>query len=473
MYQSSVSPLGQGMPVARLILSGLEERPMSGRELLSFLAEDRRIPLEPGALLAALRRLEQTGLISPIETDSPRERIPRYRVTDTGMKALYQQESALLTQEGRVRAPIFPGMFSGVLLLVIKWILRLYPPAWRERYEEEMIELLGAHEITLWTWLNLLWNALDARLDPFYRRSARLSPFRRLKRVQRAIMIASLLPLASALFYFFLFFDGLHDDYWIRNEHYPLLALSHNLGSIGFSITLFSAWLTLILLAYQGIKRFEGAGNTHVHQPILVAMCLPFALLLLIAFAPPLQEEASEEVAAPMLMGSLLLLTLLLVGWILMRRAAFQRALLYLLPWLGIHLFMLTLALGPLLYTPQMDTEPFYGPIALLSLLSAPLSFAASMVWLRLGKGARTLLALATAETLGMTLVQAMMFMRIISLNVLGLSAIWTSELIIQLSLNVLCTVLALAFLLSLLPLRGSKAPPPAPVQEWEMMPLS
>ncbi len=49
------------------------------------------------------------------------------------------------------------------------WILRMYPQAWRERYEEEMMALLELHTVTLVTQCDLLLGALDARLSPAYR----------------------------------------------------------------------------------------------------------------------------------------------------------------------------------------------------------------------------------------------------------------------------------------------------------------
>ena len=51
----------------------------------------------------------------------------------------------------------------------IDWILRCYPPRWRERYQEEIVALLEQHTITSKTLLDLLLGALDARLDPTYR----------------------------------------------------------------------------------------------------------------------------------------------------------------------------------------------------------------------------------------------------------------------------------------------------------------
>jgi len=41
---------------------------------------------------------------------------------------------------------------------LVLWILHLYPPAWRERYEAEMVALLEQHAITLWTGLANFYN---------------------------------------------------------------------------------------------------------------------------------------------------------------------------------------------------------------------------------------------------------------------------------------------------------------------------
>jgi len=43
-------------------------------------------------------------------------------------------------------------------------LLRLYPRAWRQRYEAEMRALLDEHEVTMRTRLDLLRGALDASL---------------------------------------------------------------------------------------------------------------------------------------------------------------------------------------------------------------------------------------------------------------------------------------------------------------------
>lgn len=480
MTQGGWLSLGQRPSLARLILSGLEGHPMSGRELRRFLAESYRIPLEPATLLAALRHLEHAGWIFSTRAEPHGERIPCYGVTDAGASMLYQGERALSVHENSLRASVFPWIFSGVLIMVITWVLRLYPPAWRERYEQEMIDLLGAHPVTLRTWLDLLWNALDARLDPFYHRSVTLSPFRRIRYAQRVILLAFLLPLFSAFFYFRLFFDGLRNEYWVRNQHYPLLAATDDLGSFGIMVTMFCALLAFVLLAHQGIKRFGKPGDKPFHRLILIAMCLPVVITSLASY---FHWAAEDGGGITMFVSSILFTTLLLIGWALVRWEAFKRAFLHLVPWLGFHLTLLVGVIGQLTYTPPPDDAPsptvfglptFSALIAILIMFSAPISFVALMAWMRLNHQTRSvLLTVTTIETLAITLVQLMMALRLIALQVLGLDTIWTSELVIELSLNLVCTAVALGFLLTLLRRSRSKTPPTAPVEEWGVVPIA
>src|SRR5258708_10284313 len=51
----------------------------------------------------------------------------------------------------------------------VKWLLRLYPSTWRQRYQEEEQGLLKLHANTAATELDWLFGALDAWLDPAYR----------------------------------------------------------------------------------------------------------------------------------------------------------------------------------------------------------------------------------------------------------------------------------------------------------------
>lgn len=46
----------------------------------------------------------------------------------------------------------------------MRWLLRLYPRAWRDRYEEEMLAVLEDHKVTLSTIFDLVIGAIDANL---------------------------------------------------------------------------------------------------------------------------------------------------------------------------------------------------------------------------------------------------------------------------------------------------------------------
>jgi hypothetical protein len=47
-----------------------------------------------------------------------------------------------------------------------KYLLRLYPRPWRERYEEELLALLEQRPVSLLDGLDLFFGALDAHLHP-------------------------------------------------------------------------------------------------------------------------------------------------------------------------------------------------------------------------------------------------------------------------------------------------------------------
>ena len=47
-----------------------------------------------------------------------------------------------------------------------RWLVRLYPRAWRERYEEEFVAMLEQRSTSLADVLDIVFGALDARLNP-------------------------------------------------------------------------------------------------------------------------------------------------------------------------------------------------------------------------------------------------------------------------------------------------------------------
>lgn len=69
-------------------------------------------------------------------------------------------------------------------------LLRLYPSAWRARYQEEVEAVLEQHAITLATLVDLLWGALDARLDPAFTHERMFRPMNRLRTSAVALLLA-------------------------------------------------------------------------------------------------------------------------------------------------------------------------------------------------------------------------------------------------------------------------------------------
>ncbi len=131
----------------------------------------------------------------------------------------------------------------------LSWLLKLYPHAWRERYEIEMIALLEEHNVTLFTLFDLLLGALDARLNPFFRRQNALSSIERTSRLRIA---------HSTIFWVFpvfwmcwiAFLSDLSDALWdpLTRAH-PLLAIANGVMGIGFSVAIFSVAITGLIIA--------------------------------------------------------------------------------------------------------------------------------------------------------------------------------------------------------------------------------
>lgn len=91
---------------------------------------------------------------------------------------------------------------------IVTLLLSLYPPRWRERYQEEMLAVLEQHTISLATILDLLLGALDARLDPAYRTKEGFM-FHRL-RGTRTLSLVYVCMLATSLF---------SASFWIELHH--------------------------------------------------------------------------------------------------------------------------------------------------------------------------------------------------------------------------------------------------------------
>ncbi len=69
-------------------------------------------------------------------------------------------------------------------------VIRLYPVAWRSRYQDELQAVLEQHSITFATIVDLLWGALDARLDPAFTSERMFRPMSRLRASAVALFCA-------------------------------------------------------------------------------------------------------------------------------------------------------------------------------------------------------------------------------------------------------------------------------------------
>jgi DNA-binding PadR family transcriptional regulator len=143
MQHQQYAPQSHSQPTS-LILARLLTEPQTATALREAVFQTRGQMIEPGAFSRLLARLEQRGWIV---SDEGEQRLCLYHLTASGRLALQQvqihnnqedQEQHARWQRGKER-----------LMRLVLWLLRLYPLAWRKRYETEMVALLEQHQITL------------------------------------------------------------------------------------------------------------------------------------------------------------------------------------------------------------------------------------------------------------------------------------------------------------------------------------
>jgi hypothetical protein len=102
-----------------------------------------------------------------------------------------------------------------------RWLLRLYPPAWRARYGDEFTALLDLAPLSLWTMLDILLGALDARL---FTRSWRFAGMTtRLRRAEITMFCAYILfVVAGSAFAKITEYDDFHE----ATRNYPLIGVA-------------------------------------------------------------------------------------------------------------------------------------------------------------------------------------------------------------------------------------------------------
>lgn len=86
------SDLGNFTEPALLILVSLAAGPKHGYAMMEDISRVADVKLGPGTLYGALARLEQRGLIDPVESDDRRR---PYRITAAGSAVLREQLAAM------------------------------------------------------------------------------------------------------------------------------------------------------------------------------------------------------------------------------------------------------------------------------------------------------------------------------------------------------------------------------------------
>jgi WD40 repeat protein len=112
-----------------------------------------------------------------------------------------------------------PGLAGRLSRALVSW----HPRRWRDRYGEEMLDVLGQHQPTARTVASLWASAVSAQLDPAYRTDRLSLPRLRRAALIAAVAAASLAPVLSLIGY-----QAWQDDHW-----HP--AAGENLLSAGFS----------------------------------------------------------------------------------------------------------------------------------------------------------------------------------------------------------------------------------------------
>jgi hypothetical protein len=149
-----------------------------------------------------------------------------------------------------------PGLAGRLSRFLVGW----HPRRWRERYSEEMLDVLDQHHQTARTVASLWASAVSAHLDPAWR-TDRLS----LARLRRAALITAAIAAPLALILAPLGYQLWQDGYW-----HP--AADEGLAAVGFSphsailVTAFGValdgtdmvWDTSDLSRPRRLSQFEG-----------------------------------------------------------------------------------------------------------------------------------------------------------------------------------------------------------------------
>jgi hypothetical protein len=143
---------------------------------------------------------------------------------------------------------------------VSRFLVGCHPRRWRDRYREEMLDVLDQHHPTVWTVASLGASAVSAHLDPAYR-TRRLSP----ARLRRAGLISAVVAAPLALVLGPLGYGMWQDSHWHPAADEPLETAAFS-PHAGLMVTAFGGsidgtdvmWDVTDLNRPQRLSQFEG-----------------------------------------------------------------------------------------------------------------------------------------------------------------------------------------------------------------------
>ena len=260
--------------LAFLILTGLADGPKQLPVLKASIEQNSGYRVEPGTFWKALTRLERRGWITALNNDA----VHTYALTESGEMVLERHYTTLRERRDRIGFPT-PGIFlKEKKMKLLTCLVKLYPRAWRERYETEMLALLEQHTITFWTVIDLLFGIIDARLDPYYRSGQSLFSLKSLR-------TASIVFLAALTLAFYCISS------W-QTQASNLLSPSDGVSNISYLVTRNSNFYGLILLLFASgisfvILSIKRAIATRQKGTLLLAtacFAIPFVTLGMLIF---------------------------------------------------------------------------------------------------------------------------------------------------------------------------------------------
>ena len=169
----------------------------------------------------------------------------------------------------------------------MRWLLRLYPRIWRERYGAEVEDMLSGHAFSLRVAIDLMAGAIDTRLHPSATLAAAVAAAP--PTIEEKHMLARIIR-----------FDCAMNAKLSREDHWKSA-----ISLVGITIALTLAWI--------GVRRMTGDNDM-----VASMSTMPFMFATLYSMRYTYLKDRSASVQA-MFIGGLTLvcvLILLTAGWI-------------------------------------------------------------------------------------------------------------------------------------------------------------